>query len=115
MMPRPVAPKRFQDSDIARLLEHDHEEDREDTEAGDGDDQKQQHVEHGGFHLDGGQQRTFFISPRADLVNLRREIGPQQVANLVEIDALLEPNLNRVAAGDLPSRGQPCRAVLAAF
>ena len=63
-MPRPRGAERFQDADVARLLEHDHEEDRQDAEAGHRDDQKQQHVEHGRFHLHGGQQGAFLVAPR---------------------------------------------------
>ena len=60
--------ERFQDADVAGLLDDDHEEDRQDAEAGDGDDQEQQHVEHGRFHLHGGQQRALLVAPGADLV-----------------------------------------------
>ena len=56
--------ERFQDADVAGLLDDDHEEDRQDAEAGHGDDQEQQHVEHGRFHLHRGQQRALLVAPR---------------------------------------------------
>ena len=56
-MPLARCAERFENSDVARLFHDDHEEDRQNAEAGDGDDQEQQNVEHGLFHLHGGQQR----------------------------------------------------------
>ena len=56
-MPAARGAERLEDADVAGLLDDDHAEDRQDAEAGHGDDHEQQHVEHGRFHLHGGQQR----------------------------------------------------------
>ena len=63
-----------------------------------------QHVEHGRFHLHGGQQRALLVAPGADHEDLRREVAAQQVADRVDVDARLEADLNRVEVGDAGRR-----------
>ena len=79
------------------LLDDDHEERRQDAEAGDGDDQEQQDVEQRRFHLHGGQQRPLHVAPGLNAIGkfLGRKAGPQLVADGVQVGAGLELELDR--------------------
>ena len=63
--------ERFENTNIARLFDHDHRKNGKDAEARHADDHKEQHVEDAAFHGDGGQQRPLQILPGIDL-NARR-------------------------------------------
>ena len=71
-MPAPSA-QRLEDADVAGFFHHDHEEHGQDAEAGHRDDDEQQHVENGGFHLHGGQQGALLVAPGVDAVDVRGE------------------------------------------
>ena len=57
--------ERLEDADVARLLDDDHVEDRQDAEAGHGDDQEQQHVQNRRLDFDRLQQRPLLLLPGA--------------------------------------------------
>ena len=79
------------------LLDDDHEERRQNAEAGDGDDQEQQDVEQRRFHLHGGEQRALHVAPGLNAIGelLGRKVGSQLVANGVQIGAGLQLELDR--------------------
>ena len=58
--------QRLEDADVAGFFHDDHGEDRQDAEAGDADDEEQQHVEHALLDGDGGQQRPLLVLPGVD-------------------------------------------------
>ena len=59
-------PQGLHDADITRLFDDDHREDRQDAEAGHGDDEEQEDVEDALLDGDGTQERALLLFPGVD-------------------------------------------------
>ena len=60
-------PQRLHDADVARLLDDDHREDRQDAEPGHGDDEEEQDVQDALLDRHRAQQRPLLLLPGRDL------------------------------------------------
>ena len=64
--PEVEAPSVPEDADVPRLLDDDHEEDREDAKAGHGDDEEQEQVQNALLDRHRGEQGPLFLLPGLD-------------------------------------------------
>ena len=109
--------ERLQNADVARLLDDDHEEDRQDAEARDGDDHEQQHVEDRPFPSARRRAAAPCLSRQVlTLIELRRETRPAILSRIAfGVGARLQLDLNRRELADAGRRDRSCRASLCSF
>jgi hypothetical protein len=86
--------QRLEHADVAGLLGDDHAKDRQDAEAGDRNDEKEQHIEDALLDANGFQQRSLLLLPGGDAEHRRVEKLLQPLHDHLRVGVVVELDLD---------------------